>query len=103
MKFGNSTLTACRGDHSSSTCSAGGKSTVESAGNYTTSQDANVGSGSVIADANRANVPDAIFNLEFTPRQVLPDTTRFKFEGTWRNYKAHDCTATVRARFQKRT
>ena len=41
MKFGNSTLTACRGDHSSSTCLAGGKSTAESTGNYTTNEDAN--------------------------------------------------------------
>jgi hypothetical protein len=40
MKFANSTLTANRGDHPSSTIAGGGKSTTESAGNYTTCVDA---------------------------------------------------------------
>jgi len=40
MKFGNSTLTANRGDHPSSTIAGGAKSTTKSAGNYTTSEDA---------------------------------------------------------------
>jgi len=43
MKFANSTLTANRGDHPSSTIAGGGKSTTESAGNYTTCVDATHG------------------------------------------------------------
>ena len=38
----NSTLTANRGDHPSSTIAGGGKTTTKSAGNYTTSVDATV-------------------------------------------------------------
>jgi len=41
-EVGNSTLTANRGDHPSSTFIGGGKSTTKSAGNYTTSGDANL-------------------------------------------------------------
>jgi hypothetical protein len=50
MKFANSTLTANRGDHPSSTIAGGGKSTTESAGNYTTCEDATDGSVRVDKD-----------------------------------------------------
>jgi len=41
MKLTNSTLTANRGDHPSTTIAGGGKSTIEHAGNYITCADAN--------------------------------------------------------------
>ena len=45
VKSGNSSLTACHGDHPSSTPPSTGKSTRERAGNYTTSEDTNRYSG----------------------------------------------------------
>lgn len=62
-----------------------------------------VASGTLIIDAFRGVLPDAVFDLRFEPSVVDPAlVTSFKFRGKWRNYKVNGCTASVRARFNKR-
>jgi hypothetical protein len=62
-----------------------------------------LGTGTLIIDAFRSNLPDATFNLKFTPPVVDPPTPpSFKFLGNWRNYKVVGCTAKVLGKFTKR-
>ena len=62
-----------------------------------------LGSGTLIIDAFRSALPDAKFNLKFTPPIVDPPTTpSFKFLGNWSNYKVNGCTARILGKFTKR-
>ena len=61
-----------------------------------------IATGSFIFDASRAALPDAVLNLEFSRSPVGESTGRFKFEGTWRNFRERDCIANIRGVFKRR-
>jgi hypothetical protein len=61
-----------------------------------------IGTGTLIIDAFRSSIPDAIFNLKFEPPVVASTTESFSFSGTWKNYKVNGCKATLKGSFKKR-
>jgi hypothetical protein len=62
-----------------------------------------VATGTLIIDAFRSPLPDALLHLNFTPGVIDPTTVQtFKLAGKWKNYKVQGCTATIKGRFAKR-
>jgi hypothetical protein len=63
-----------------------------------------VATGTLIIDAFRSPLPDALFNLTFTPEVIDPTTVQsFKFAGKWKDYKVQGCTAKIKGTFTKRS
>lgn len=65
-------------------------------------------SGSFIIDAWQAPLPNAVFNLTFSPSTItdangITETTdSFTFRGNVKNYTVTNCTVRVKGSFQKR-